>query len=71
MQDLPLEGSHIFELINLGHHVYLGNSRGTEYSQGHARLNMVDDAAEYWDFSYAELHLDVMAQGNAIMQNYG
>ena len=48
-------------MTTLGHDVYLGNSRGNEYSQSHVTLDPAVDEAEYWDFSYENLADDVMA----------
>ena len=31
----PEEGSPFFEFVDAGHHVYLGNNRGVEYSRSH------------------------------------
>lgn len=49
------------KFIDLGHHVYLGNNRGSKYSQGHGSLDMIDDAEQYWNFTQHELALDVYA----------
>ena len=36
--------------------MWLGNSRGTEYSREHTELNALEDS-EYWLFSFAEMGL--------------
>ena len=38
-----------------GYDVYLANNRGTQYSRKHVTLDPVADAAQYWDFSWAEM----------------
>ncbi|XP_060531539.1 uncharacterized protein LOC132705123 [Cylas formicarius] len=42
-----------FLLANAGYDVWLGNYRGTEYSEGHAYLNVTQK--EYWDHSVDEI----------------
>ena len=58
-------------MADLGHHVYLGNNRGTDYSRGHETLSAVDDQAEYWDFSWYEMAEDVLANIEAMYDNAG
>ena len=43
------------QLADLGYDVWMGNNRGTEYSQGHTHLST--DDREYWEFSFAEMGL--------------
>ncbi|CAH8504762.1 unnamed protein product, partial [Dicrocoelium dendriticum] len=42
-----------FILADAGYDVWLGNSRGTNYSRGHAKLTTDDQS--YWDFSWDEM----------------
>lgn len=39
-----------FLLYEAGYDVWLGNYRGTEYSEGHESLNATQ--REYWDYRY-------------------
>ena len=48
-------------MAELGHDVYIGNSRGTDFSQMHVTLDPAVDEAEYWDFSFENLADDVVA----------
>ena len=41
-----------FVAARAGYDVWLGNSRGNKYSNGHATLDPVADADKYWDFSW-------------------
>ncbi|KAL4367122.1 hypothetical protein GQ457_05G004870 [Hibiscus cannabinus] len=50
---LPPEQSLAFVLSDNGYDVWLVNSRGTKYSQGHTSLTPNDPA--YWDWSWDEL----------------
>ena len=43
------------ELVDAGYDVWMGNNRGTEYSQGHQTLTAQDN--DYWKFSWAEMGL--------------
>ena len=43
------------ELANYGYDVYIGNNRGTEYSQKHTTLEKTDKA--FWAWSWAEFGL--------------
>lgn len=45
----------------MGHDVYIGNNRGTEYSRTHTTYNAETDQAEYWDFSFDDYSADVLA----------
>ena len=44
-----------FLLARAGYDVWMGNNRGTIYSQGHVNLNASDSA--YWDFDFEEMGL--------------
>lgn len=44
------------KLVDEGYDVWIGNNRGTEYSQGHQNLSAINDDS-YWDFSWAEMGL--------------
>ena len=42
------------QLADMGYDIWLGNNRGTEYSQQHKTLSAVDDP-EFWSWSWAEM----------------
>lgn len=42
-----------FQLANNGYDVWLGNTRGTEFSKKHQTL--ASNSAEFWDFSFHEI----------------
>ena len=46
----------ILQLVDAGYDVWVGNNRGTDYSQGHQTLDSSADN-EYWNFSWAEMGL--------------
>ena len=48
--------SYLLDLVDEGYDIWIGNNRGTNYSQGHETLSAVDDT-EYWEFSWAEMGL--------------
>ena len=54
-----------------GHDVYIGNNRGTEYSQTHTTLDAVTDQAEYWNFSFDDYADDVLANVIAMHSSAG
>ena len=60
-------------LIKAGYDVWLGNDRGTKNSQRNLnQLHPVEDAKEFWDFSYVELGLyDAPVNLNFIRQTIG
>ena len=60
--------SPFFALVDDGHHVYLGNNRGNEYSQSHESLTW--PSAEFYDYDYSGYFEDVAAQTSAMMDNY-
>jgi len=51
--ELPMQ----LKLALEGYDVFIGNNRGTPYSQTHVKYDAVKDAAEYWNFSWAEMGL--------------
>ena len=53
-----------------GHHVYLGNNRGTEYSR-HSFFDKERDADIFWDFSWDEMAFDVKAFSQIMYSNSG
>jgi len=44
-----------FNAVNQGYDVWLGNSRGNNYSTKHGYLDMKKDAEEYWRFDWQEM----------------
>jgi len=48
--------SILWDIVDLGYDVWVGNSRGGEYTK-HNTLDPITDAKEYWDFSWAEMGL--------------
>lgn len=54
---LPPESSLAFLLADKGFDVWLANTRGTKFSQGHTSLGPDDPVIAY--FSYFQLHLFV------------
>ena len=67
LSNQPDTSSPFFELVDAGHHVYLGNNRGVEYSQGHTTIT---DPAEFYDYDYSGYFDDVASQTSAMMSNY-
>lgn len=50
-----------FLLAEAGFDVWLGNNRGTEFSEGHVNLTTKDEA--YWNFDFEEMGIyDVPAE---------
>ena len=41
------------KLVDEGYDIWMGNNRGTEYSQGHKTLNTTDD--DYWRWTWVEM----------------
>ena len=61
----------MIQMVELGHHIYVGNNRGTQYSQGHISLNPETDQAEYWDFTWYNMAEDVLANVEAMYNDAG
>ena len=58
------------QLYDAGFDVWMGNSRGTEYSQEHATLKTTDD--EYWLYDWAEMgKYDAPAQITKVKEQTG
>lgn len=57
------------QLADEGYDVWIGNNRGTEYSQGHTTYDAAGATAEqYWDFSWTEMSEDDKANILAIKE---
>ena len=55
------------QLADKGYNVWIGNNRGTNYSQKHKTYDASGDTAkEYWDFTWADMQYDVKANIKAI-----
>ena len=52
-------------LADEGYNVWIGNNRGTEYSQRHNDYDATTSGA-YWDFTWADMQYDVKANIQAI-----
>ena len=61
----------MIQMADLGHHIYLGNNRGTEYSQGHSTLSAETDQDWYWDFTFYNMAEDVLANVEAMYDSAG
>jgi poly(3-hydroxyalkanoate) synthetase len=59
------------QLVDQGYDVWVGNSRGTEYSSGHENVSVEADQALYWDFTMDDMHLDDKANIERIKQITG
>jgi pimeloyl-ACP methyl ester carboxylesterase len=57
-------------LVDEGYNVWIGNNRGTEYSQRHKIYDASDNgtARDYWDFTWADMQYDVKANIEAIKE---
>lgn len=59
-----------FLLSDAGYDVWLGNFRGTRYSQTHRTLSINDP--QFWDFSYPELGIyDLHSQFSLVVNTTG
>jgi len=64
------EKSLAYILANAGYDVWLGNARGTDYSQGHVNLTTNDLA--YWNFSWHQMgEFDIPAVIDYILEETG
>ena len=59
-----------FAFVDLGHHVYFGNTRGTRQSQKHVTLDPRTDGA-FWDYYVGDMVHDVRATVGKIMEHSG
>ena len=56
----------------MGHDVYMGNNRGTMYSQGHTKMaSPADDPETFWDYDLDGYAMDVVANTRAMTENAG
>ena len=53
-------------MADLGHDIYIGNNRGTDYSQTHKTYSASTNQAEYWNFTFADMAEDVLANVKAM-----
>ena len=60
-----------FHMADLGHDIYIGNNRGTEYSQEHKKWSAKTQQPKYWDFTWDDMALDTMANLEAMYENAG
>jgi len=59
-------------LADEGYNVWIGNNRGTEYSQNHTIYDAAGETAEeYWNFTWADMQYDVKANIQAIKELTG
>jgi hypothetical protein len=69
----PGEKTNIFQAIDDGFDVWMGNFRGTKYSKGHVNTTPgYNETFDYWNFTYAQLGLfDVPAFVDKVYQENG
>ena len=60
-----------FAFADLGHHVYLSNTRGTRDSRKHLEYGQAGTDPEYWDFTWGDMSKDVRANIEVMTQNAG
>ena len=69
---LSPEPAPMIQIADLGHDVYMGNGRGTEYSIGHtAMASPADNPEVFWNYSMDGLALDVLANAKTMTENSG
>ena len=57
-------------MADLGYDIYMGNNRGTEYSQGHAFISKPSDNPKaYWNYSYEDYAYDIIAFSKTMVEN--
>ena len=72
MNELMPGAAAPIQLTDLGYDLYLGNNRGTEYSLGHEWIASPGQNPQvYWNFSYEEFALDVLANTEAMYKSAG
>jgi len=60
------------QLADAGYDVFIGNNRGTDYSQKHHTFVADGDTADkYWDYSWTDLAKDVEANVQVIKELSG
>ena len=58
-------------MVDDGHHAYIANNRGTPNAYGHTTLDVINDAKQYWDFSFDEMSYDALANMEAMYKSAG
>ena len=67
-----LDKPWLFSLYDRGYDVWLGNNRGTEYSNARAGEGPETTQKEHWSFTYAEMgRFDLPAEIDLVLQETG